>query len=211
MFSVDLDTTSVRRLLLVLKSALSMDLKIKKIEISPSKRGFHLILEGEKNEIDGIMKRALLWDDGRRIRYSLKRLALNGEPEIVFERKGGKNSIDITKNFDFKEIEEKDVDELVEKYEKIINPFQKKVWITAIGIPEDMKGIFEDICSDIAEKDKTFSYRIYESYFPKYDFIVVIFSSNKDQAFQRGEWFKRTIKTDYGIDILYWVKKKIGK
>jgi len=22
---------------------------------------------------------------------------------------------------------------------------------------------------------------------------------------------KRTIKTDYGIDILYWVKKKIGK
>jgi len=46
MFSVDLDTTSVRRLLLVLKSALSMDLKIKKIEI----------FDGERSEKGRIMR-----------------------------------------------------------------------------------------------------------------------------------------------------------
>ena len=94
--SVDLDTVSIRTLLKTIRNALDMGLKIRKVEISPSKRGFHLIIENSSNEIEGLMKRALLNDDARRIRYALKRLAMGGETEIVFERKAGMNSIDIT-------------------------------------------------------------------------------------------------------------------
>ena len=88
---------------------------------------------------------------------------------------------------------------------------QRRVWITCIGFSEEIKGNFEDICEDIAERDKSFKYRIYESYFPRYDFVLVIFSESKDQAMQRGEWFKRVFKRELGVDLLYWVKEKKEK
>jgi hypothetical protein len=211
-FSVDLDTTSVRRLLLVLKSALNMNLEIKKIEISPSRRGFHIILDGGKDEFDILCKRALLWDEAIRLRYSLKRLALGSKVDICFFRKGGKNSIDVTNHFNLNEIKNDEIDEkIVKKYEEKIKPLMKDCWITCIGLKEELKETISEICSDIKARDKSFDFKIYESYFPKYDYLLVIFSKNRDQAYQRGEWFKRILKAELGIDILYWVKEKKEK
>lgn len=79
------------------------------------------------------------------------------------------------------------------------------------------------VCKDIAKKDKTFRYQIYNSKFKAYDFILMVFcgggKEGADLAHKRGTWlvkkaFGDFIEAENGKvrfmpwGLLYWVNYK---
>ena len=74
-----------------------------------------------------------------------------------------------------------------------------------IGISLDMREACEEILKDIASKDPTFKYHIYNSKFPQYDQIIIVSSETKKQAHGRGLLLcRRYFPQEYNL--LYWVK-----
>ena len=77
---------------------------------------------------------------------------------------------------------------------------------TYIGIKdEETKNKLESICRDINQRDPSFRFAIRKSTLPKYKWLLIVGSSDKDTAHRRGMWLiKKT-----GIEgLLYWVKWK---
>ena len=205
-FTVDIDSSSVRRLILTIKKALALGLKVIRAEVSPSGFGFHLWLEREGiGEIDAIIYRALLDDDPYRLRYSLKRFALGGSPDICFDWKAGKRSRKI--RLDLEEIKRtslRNIDRIVKKYEKRLKGLVKKSYLTIFEIEDGREEEIKKILNDIREKDGSFRFKIYPNLYKegKTKKIAVIFSKDLDTAHKRGTWFMHKV----GIKS-YWVKE----
>jgi len=93
-----------------------------------------------------------------------------------------------------------------------------------IGFPAERLKAIAKICKDIAKKDKTFKYRIYNSKFPIYNFILMVFcgpgKEGADLAHKRGTWLVKKAFTDCEYNengevssrkswgLLYWVNYK---
>ena len=74
-----------------------------------------------------------------------------------------------------------------------------------IGITFDMREKCEEILQDIAGRDSTFKFAIYNSKFPQYDQIIIVGSGTKDQAHKRGLLLcRRYFPKEYNL--LYWIK-----
>ena len=209
--SIDIDSGSVKRLLLSLKKLLDLGLKIERVEISPSKTGFHIIVSHpDLTLLDVIAIKALADSDPYALRFAIKRLALDSIVDICFERKGMSKEresipIDIDLN-ELKQIDIKDIkslNKLVEKYEKELKPMMKKTFMTIFEIPDEREDEIKEILGDIADKDKSFRYKVYPNLYKdgKTKKIAVVFSKDEDTAHKRGMWFKHKV----GIDS-YWVK-----
>jgi len=75
---------------------------------------------------------------------------------------------------------------------------------TYIGIKdEETRDKLEVICKDIRRRDPSFQFAIKPSLLPKYKWLLIVVSADKDTAHRRGMWLiKKT-----GINgLLYWVK-----
>jgi|Deesub1362A_J573_1020465.scaffolds.fasta_scaffold00652_43 hypothetical protein len=73
---------------------------------------------------------------------------------------------------------------------------------TCIGILEEDYESASLKLMEIAEKDDTFRYKIYESkYINEFDYIVVVYSNDVDTAHKRGLW----LVNKANIGERYWV------
>ncbi|HDD68945.1 MAG TPA: hypothetical protein ENG61_01130 [Candidatus Korarchaeota archaeon] len=216
---IDIDSPKVFDLLLIYMRARKL-FPHSKIEvfISPSGRGFHLKIWKRCTILENIFYRAAVGDDPERLRLSIAKLFLNPDEQffdILFDVKFKKKSrkIDLEKLLNGVNLSEKSIEEIREMAEKLEGKIKmKECWVTCIAFSgEEFRERLKVICEDIAIRDPSFKYKIYQSYFPKHDYVLVIFSDNKNQAYQRGEWFRRVIKKELGKDINYWVKIKKTK
>lgn len=83
--------------------------------------------------------------------------------------------------------------------------YKKVDYCCMIGITFDMREKCEEILKDIANRDPTFRYAIYNSKFPQYDQIIIVGSGTKNQAHKRGLLLcKRYFPEEYNLT--YWVK-----
>jgi hypothetical protein len=208
---VDLDSCSVEDLLVTVWKGLRAGLKLHKIAVSPSGKGFHVYFLGDANAEENIKFRALLDDDPYRLRYSIKRWALGGQVDISFQRTGyGKEKVIHDENkklFDEEKLKSLSLEDVVKMASEVkveVSPY----YITCIGLNGNA-AIYErikQICEDTFRKDETFKFRVYPSYFEQYEKLLVVQSPNRDQAFQRGEWLKRVLLKELGLEVQYWVK-----
>ena len=206
-FSIDIDSINIKRLLKTLKKALDLGLKVLGVRISPSRRGFHVLLKKDELGVEELIKyRALLDDDPYRLRYSLKRWALGGEVDVCFERKAGKDAIPIQIDLDeLKEIDVLEVDKLVEKYKKKFGNLLRKSFLTIFEIQDKNLEHVKEVLGDIAERDSSFRYKIYPNLYKKRKtkFIGVVFNKDLNEAHRRGTWLTKNVS---GINS-YWIKE----
>jgi len=194
-------------MLKTVKKALDLDLEVKKVEISPSGRGFHIILEKDGiDELGCLIYRAMLFDDPYRLRYSLIKYGLKQETDICFERKAGRNSKEIKVDIEeLKKMDVLEVEKLVEKYEKRLGNALKRVFLTIFEIEDEKEEEVRKVLQDIADRDESFRYRVYTNLIKdgKTKYVGVIFSPDKNTAHKRGMWFVSNVD---GVN-MYWVKE----
>ncbi|MBO3801777.1 MAG: hypothetical protein JTT12_05615 [Candidatus Brockarchaeota archaeon] len=210
MISIDIDEFNVFTLYKTIWKGLKLGLKFERAEISPSGNGFHVIFSDEVDDLENIIYRAILDDDPYRLRYSIKRYSMGGQVDICFSVKNKKKS---------KKIEEKllNLEELkkAERIEEVIklaensevNKLKPEFYITVIPFDgEELREKVAKIIEDIEAKDESFKASIYRSYLKDYYYVIVIKSPDKNQAYQRGEWFLKILKKEFQYDTFYWVK-----
>lgn len=248
--SVDLDSGSTRNLLWSYFKCRNMfpENKVGVFQ-SLSGVGYHIKINKGVEPLENLKIRALLDDDAFRLRFALKKLALDGAEFVdIAHTTNGKEEVKeidmdallephkekveyVLKNW-FTDPEK--VTELVNEINDGVHPklkkLQKKYFITVFAFnTEQLMEKIKKICSDISEKDKSFRYRIYESYLPTSDYFLAITSRTKNQAMQRGMWFIRvkkgkpmvlteedlknivTFKSNKDKDVYFWIKCKKSK
>jgi hypothetical protein len=226
MISIDLDRASPVLLLRAYITAKRMfpDTPIE-VYVSPSGVGFRLKIHKQATIEENLKIRALLWDDPVRLSYALKKWALNPKEEyidLIFDEKnvdkskGGRekpidmeailkpHKDDIDKiNEHIKNGETDKAEELVQKVAKQIEPelakHKKKQYVGCIAFKGDEKReALEEICMKIMEKDKTFSWRMYPCWFPEFDWILAVFTDDKNKAWRRIVWLKNKARLEPG-------------
>ena len=229
---IDIDSSSTYDLIFTYLKARKLfpDEKIT-VKLSPSGSGFHLIIHKEVTILENIYYRIMLHDDPWRVILSIKKLFMNPDEkhfDIIFDSKWGRDS----KIIDIEEILKENIDDvkyiyenwgtnkalrrLVELSERVDKKIPKQeTWLTCFAFNGiELKDRLNKICEDVRKKDYSFKYKIYDSYLKDAQFMLVIFSPNKDQAFQRGEWFLRILNEKEKGNIkkfdgkYYWVKKR---
>lgn len=223
---IDLDTSSIfemLRIYFLLKAKFGNKVHV---FLSPSGKGFHIKIDESVSVIEDIFIRALYNDDPYRLRYSLKRFYVSRDPnvlDILFDVKTGKErkKLDMDKILaQYKE----EVDEILklikqecyEEVDSMINELSKKVnipiselYVGCIAFKSnDVMNEIKKICSDIAMKDEMFKFSIMKSFLPDWDWILLIYADNKDDAWKKITWFvNKTILKN--IDKVFWVKRLI--
>jgi hypothetical protein len=77
-------------------------------------------------------------------------------------------------------------------------------WITCIGLSEGQRDRLEKVCKDIHARDPSFRFDLRPSAFPKYAWVVLIYSKTESQAHRRGLWIRAKVDPS----VLYWVKER---
>lgn len=207
--SVDIDTSSKKKLVIVLWRGLRLGLELVYVNISSSGKGYHAVFEGDqiKTDIDNLMFRALLDDDPYRLRYSLKRLSMKRKVDILFSDKNFKRSTRMNLSDDTLEKikNAKTLEEVIDLAEKLDIPEIKSSWQTIFEIPEILFEKIRDVLSDIRAKDASFRFRIVPNMYKsgKTKWLGVVYSQDKDIAHKRGTWLRYKIEGITG----YWVKE----
>jgi hypothetical protein len=231
--SVDLDHRSIVQLLRVYFSSKKLLPGVPmEVFISSSGIGFHLKFYKSVTVEEDLKIRALLWDDADRIVYALKKWALNQNEEYVDlcfdeKEKGKETAVPLEEilNRDYrKEAEkisnlinngdndaaDKEVKNLAKEIKPKIEPFKKPQWVGCIGFNGDnLRQAIEKVCTDITEKDQTFKYKVYSSFYPEHEWVLVLFDTDKDQLWKRLTWLKnKTVLKDQNTPL--WVKQRIA-
>lgn len=86
--------------------------------------------------------------------------------------------------------------------------YKPKDQCACIGFKGEMLEKIAKVCSDIAKKDSTFKYRILNSKFPQYDFLLVVFTGpgkeGANLAHKRATWLVKKAFPEFSL--CYWVK-----
>jgi len=219
MISVDLDRASILQLLRVyftaprafkLVTGREYDGKVS-AETSPSGVGFHVMLHADVSPLEDLKIRALLWDDPVRIAYALRKWTLNPSERHVDlrfdEKSGGKvvripldsllspyaSTIHVQHHVGVGEGEkaEREVKALAEKLKPEIDKYKTPSFIGCISFKGDeLHEALIKVCGEIAAKDQTFKWRIYPSFMPEWDWILSVFTTEKEKAWKRITWLK---------------------
>ena len=239
MISVDLDRASTLHLLrtyLTVPQAFSVVTKRRltapyEVTISPAGVGYHIkILEVVPVE-QNLKIRALLWDDPVRLAYALKKWALNPQEayvDLCFDEKNlGKETIinmqSILQPFNTQirqalqflqtgetEKAEEIVHDVAEHIDPPIKSMKKNVWVCCITFNgDDLREKLEKVCGDISAKDVTFKWRMYPNFMPEWDWMLVIFTDNKDLGWRRLVWLKNKTPLK-AADTRMWCKERIA-
>jgi hypothetical protein len=224
---IDIDSFNAKQLVRILIKAMKLP-EYEDFALRVSSSGFGFLLKIYfKEDIDyfkHFIYRAILEDDPYRLRLALMKYYLGERKwlDLAFQEKDEGKAKEIThlikkyeneikeivnlinKNEKINIIDEK-VEEVSKKLEKELKIFKKELFSTNIGFNKKLKEKIEKVCMDTFEKDPTFRYRIFQSYFPKYDYVLTFYSNNRDQAHKRGIWFCKKIFKDEKLQ--YWVKE----
>lgn len=209
---------------------------------SPSGVGYHIkILTAVTTEED-LKIRALLWDDPVRLAYAMKRWALSQGQEkyvdLCFDEKNAGlerciNMRAILHPFQSQMIkvrellqsgESEKAEDIVHKVAKSIDPAiqggKKKQFVGCIAFSGDLiREQLEKICGEIAAKDETFKWRMYPCFFPEFEWILSVFTDDKNLAWKRITWIKNKAskKEDEKLvpilkdaETRLWVKERIA-
>jgi len=188
------------------------------VTVSPSGVGFHFKIQKEVTVEEDLKIRALLWDHADRLVYALKKWALNKKEEyvdLVFDEKneGIERHLPLDEILKPREKEVKTINELLDKGEnekadeaikklaKAVEPqvtgYKRPCFVGCIAFKgDDIREPLEKICTGIAEKDSTFSWKLYPCWFPEFDWILAVFADDKQRAWKRITWLKNRAKQD---------------
>ena len=129
--------------------------------------------------------------------------------DIMFNYKYGQGKeINITKEFRpaYDLLRTKSVKEVFgsKNWRKELKLRHNEPFKTCFIVADDKYTELKQVLIDISAQDLTFSYRLVPNILPykKSMFICVIYSGNKNEAFQRGAWFVKRA----GVGS-YWVKR----
>jgi hypothetical protein len=182
------------------------------ITVSSSGVGFHIKLFKQVTVEEDLKIRALLWDHADRLVYALKKWALNpGEEyvDLIFDEKNeGKEKVlplehilegykqEVKTITDMLEKGENEkADEELKKLSKNIEPqvqtHKGKNYVGMISFNGDeLREDLEKVCAAIAEKDPTFTWKVYPSWQPEWEWYLALFGTDKDKLWQRLVWLK---------------------
>jgi len=213
MVSVDLDRASPVLLVRAYFVARRMfpDVPIE-VFVSPTGVGFHIKICKEVTVEENLKTRALLWDHPERLMFALKKWALNPAEayiDLVFDEKsdGKERRIDLEAIFKpyYKEVQQ--INEFIqngetEKAEPILLKLAKAIepeldkhkhrqYVGCIAFKTDeLRDQIEEVCKKIMEKDAGFSWKIYPCWFPEFDWILALFTDDKQLAWKKIVWLK---------------------
>jgi len=219
LISVDLDRASPVHLLRVYFSAKRILPGVPfETTVSPSGVGFHLKIHKQVTVEEDLKIRALLWDHADRLVYALKKWALNPQEkyvDLVFDEKneGLERPLPLEDMLKLHEEEVKEIntlldagenekaDEEVKKLAKAVEPeiskYKRKQFVGCIAFKTDeIREPLEKVCGDIAERDSTFSWKLYPCWFPEFDWILAVFADDKQKAWKRITWLKNRARKD---------------
>jgi hypothetical protein len=215
MISIDIDSTSAVAVYKTIWKGLRLGLHLDVVEVSPSGSGFHVIFKDDVSPISNIIYRALLEDDPYRLRHSIIRMFMNSQVDICFWAKAeGVSKVVYPSSENFINLEEIEKAETVEEVVKLaeaskLNELKVKSYATVIPFNgSELKDKIDKVINDIMDKDKSFRARIYPSYLPNFDFVLVAFSPDKDTAEKRGMWL---VKKAFPEGHYYWIKEMVQK
>jgi len=240
MISVDLDRASPVLLLRAYITAKRMFPHVPiQVFVSSSGVGYHLKIPIKVSIPENLKIRALLWDEPYRLYYALKKWALNPQEkyiDLVFDEKndGKEKPIDLEAILQpykadvddiYKHIQNGETEKAEEKVRKIaehikpqLDQHKRKQWVGCIAFKGDAKReALEEICGKIMQKDQTFKWRIYPCWFPEFDWILAVFTDDKNKAWKRLVWLKNKARLERGgkpflkdADTRLFVKERIA-
>jgi len=228
MVSVDLDRASPVLLLRAYLTAKRMHPNVPiEVFVSPTGVGFHIKIRKQVSIEEDLKIRALLWDEPYRLYYALKKWALNPEEEyidLVFDEKndGKEKPIDLEAMLQPYSRDSQQINEFVQngeaekaepilfKVAKAIEPeldkHKHKQYVGCIAFKTDeLRDQLEEVCKKIMEKDASFSWKIYPCWFPEFDWILAVFTDDKQLAWKKIVWLKNNAyieKEDKRVKIL---------
>jgi hypothetical protein len=187
------------------------------ITVSPTGVGMHLKLFKQVTVEEDLKLRALLWDDPYRLYYALKKWALGEKDyvDLVFDEKNDRKETlipleDILKPHE-KEVENinkllekgenEKADEEVKKLAKEIEPqiakYKRTCFVGCLAFKGDqLREDLEKICTDIMQRDNTWSWKCYPCWFPDFDWIIAVFTDDRQKAWKKITWLKNRAKKD---------------
>jgi hypothetical protein len=90
------------------------------------------------------------------------------------------------------------IKELAKKISPELDKYHKKSFVGCItfnGV--ELKDDLEKVMLEIAAKDPSFRYRFYPVWWPEFEWLIAIFTDDKDKAWKKITWIKNNIyKTD---------------
>jgi hypothetical protein len=222
--SGDLDSASVVSLLRTYFKASRLKLENPEFYVSPSGVGYHLKSRTPMTVMENFLMRAILDTDPVRLTYSFKKFCLNPDEayvDLVFSEKndGVERRLPLEEILKPHEREVETINELLDKGEndeadgevkklaKEIEPeiskYKRKQYVGCIAFKTDeIREALEKVCGDIAERDSTFSWKMYPLWWPGWNWILAIFTDDKDKAWKRITWLKNRARSKDGKLIL---------
>lgn len=205
--------------------------------VSPSGVGFHLRLYKEVPLLEDILVRALIFGDEIRLVYTLKKFFLHPKEtalDLMFSEKDGgkerhvdlagmlepyKREVAKIEKFlrnDNSEKADSLVKEVADKIKPQLEKYKRKQYVGCIAFNgDDLREKLEEICLNIMERDRTFSWRCYPCWFPEFDFIIAVFTDDKKLAWRRIVWLKNRARHNDKLilkdaDTRLFVKERIA-
>jgi hypothetical protein len=189
------------------------------VKVSPSGVGWHVCTDYQVDNFTYIVSQALLWADPVRTQYALRKMYLNpGEAhlDLMFNEKEGKqethvpfreilgkfevrvNEIEMMLRDGENDLADKQIKDLAEKIAPELDKYHKKSWVGCItfnGV--ELKDDLEKVMLEIAAVDSSFRYRFYPVWWPEFEWMIAVFTDDKDLAWRKITWLKNNV---YKID-----------
>lgn len=188
-----------------------LQFKAKELQQTKSEIVYDLEIEetNEKFQTRTFIANGILCHNSVRLRYSLKRNALGGKEDVIFDwKEGGGYSKDITHLFNLKKIHKMNLNEVIEMSKKL-QPLIEKAGLKDQfacwwELPEKQLELAKQVFQDIRQVDKSFNWTIYGNFMTnkRTKFIAAVYASNEDQAHKRGTWLKYKIPKKYDETII---------
>jgi len=199
------------------------------VYVSPSGVGWHVKTDFKVDALQYIVSQALLWADPVRTQYALRKMYLNpGEKhlDLMFNEKEGKKEVKVPftqilskyapevnqiawslKGGD-NELLDEQIKDLAKKISPELDKYHKKSFVGCItfnGV--ELKDDLEKVMLEIASKDPTFRYRFYPVWWPEFEWMIAVFTDDKDLAWRKITWIKNNAyKTFEGGSHVYLLK-----
>jgi hypothetical protein len=200
------------------------------VYVSPSGVGWHVKTDYKVDNAAYIISQALLWADPVRTQYALRKLYLNPSEahlDLMFNEKEGKcetpvpfaqilskyapdcnqilNNIREGKN----DMADNQIKDLAKKISPELDKYHKKSFVGCItfnGV--ELKDDLEKVMLEIAAKDPTFRYRFYPVWWPEFEWMIAVFTDDKDLAWRKITWLKNNAyKTEKIVECPYAILK----
>lgn len=190
------------------------------VRISPSGVGFHVLTDYKVDSFTYLVSQALLWSDPVRLQYAFRKWYLTkGKEEhldLMFNEKEAKEEVPvpfkkILSNYgkEVKKINDlikmgendaadKEIKELGKKISPELDKYHKASFVGCVAFNgSDLKDDVVKVLTEIGGKDLSFKWRCYPVWWPEAEWMIAVFTDDKDIAWKKITWLKNKLyKTD---------------